>query len=299
MNTVLAVALTSHLVPDAPSISPLVWKELRSLPSTDEPEAVSEFAARQLRPAEAEIVAARLADMERYRSSLAELESAGIFALSESDAQYPQRWIGKLGLRAPSVLFFSGNSELLNERSIGIVGSRDVDPAGSEFAFEVSAAAGELGFVVVSGGARGVDQIAMNSALESSHASVGILADSLLRATETAQREGLLDFGLCCLCSPYSPASGFSVGNAMSRNKLIYAGTAATVVVSSSSGSGGTWAGATEALQNSYCPLIVRSQPSMPEGNVRLLEMGAHALRNPEDLEHLLGTLESGQGTLF
>ena len=48
------------------------------------------------------------------------------------------------------------------------------------------------------------------------------------------------------LLSPYDPQAGFNIGNAMQRNKLIYALADAALVVQSDYGKGGTWAGAIE-----------------------------------------------------
>ena len=60
-------------------------------------------------------------------------------------------------------------------------------------------------------------------------------------------RNLLLD-GQLVLISPYDPSAGFNVGNAMQRNKLIYALADTSLVVSSDLNKGGTWAGAVEQL---------------------------------------------------
>jgi predicted Rossmann fold nucleotide-binding protein DprA/Smf involved in DNA uptake len=53
-----------------------------------------------------------------------------------------------------------------------------------------------------------------------------------------------------CLVTPFSPNAGFSIGAAMGRNRLIYCLADYAIVVASDAESGGTWAGATEALKN-------------------------------------------------
>ena len=73
----------------------------------------------------------------------------------------------------------------------------------------------------------------------------------------------------------------FSAGAAMGRNKLIYALSDVAVVVSSAEGSGGTWAGALEALKGGWVPVVARSGPGVPPGNAALVARGARAL--PED----------------
>ena len=64
----------------------------------------------------------------------------------------------------------------------------------------------------------------------------------------------------------------------MGRNKLIYAASDYSVVVSSDYEKGGTWAGAIEALKAAWCPLFVRSGERVGRGNDELIRKGAHSL---------------------
>jgi DNA processing protein len=75
-----------------------------------------------------------------------------------------------------------------------------------------------------------------------------VLADSLEKTTMNREHRNLLLDGQLVLISPYDPSAGFNVGNAMQRNKLIYALADASLVVSSDLNKGGTWAGAVEQL---------------------------------------------------
>jgi predicted Rossmann fold nucleotide-binding protein DprA/Smf involved in DNA uptake len=47
------------------------------------------------------------------------------------------------------------------------------------------------------------------------------------------------------------------------------------VLVSSASGSGGTWAGALEAMKRDWVPVLVRDSLDAPAGNRALLDLGA------------------------
>src|SRR5439155_14755595 len=107
---------------------------------------------------------------------------------------------------------------------------------------------------------------------------LGVLADSLestIRKTDV--RELVLD-GKLVLVTPYVPTAGFSVGGAMGRNKLIYGLADYAVVVSSDFQTGGTWAGAVEALKAGWCPVFVRDSADVSKGNLELLKLGAAAL---------------------
>ena len=64
----------------------------------------------------------------------------------------------------------------------------------------------------------------------------------------------------------------------MERNKLIYGLAEFAVVVSSDHQTGGTWAGAIEALKAGWGPVLVRDGDSVPRGNKELLKLGARAL---------------------
>jgi predicted Rossmann fold nucleotide-binding protein DprA/Smf involved in DNA uptake len=61
----------------------------------------------------------------------------------------------------------------------------------------------------------------------------------------------------------------------MGRNKLIYGLTDFAVVVSSDFQSGGTWAGAVEALKAGWCPVFARDGAAVPQGNKELIKLGA------------------------
>ena len=75
------------------------------------------------------------------------------------------------------------------------------------------------------------------------------------------------------MCTPYNPDAPFSVGNAMGRNKLIYAMADLTLVVACEPGKGGTWQGATEALEKNFGRIAVWQGPGEGAGNAKLLEL--------------------------
>lgn len=213
--------------------------------------------------------------------ALGRLELLGIQVLTRADANYPVRYRQRLQDSAPLVLFCAGETALLGQRGIAVVGSRRIDEAGQECAAFVGNACGLSGLVLYSGGARGVDTISMNAALEARGTAVGILPDSLEKAIRTPEARAALSRGDLCLASPYSPNAGFSVGAAMSRNKLIYTLADFALVVASDVETGGTWAGASEALKNQWLPVFVLEHPAMPDGNRLLIQKGALPFPHP------------------
>lgn len=210
--------------------------------------------------------------------SVEEWNQSGIWAICRSDPDYPARYKSHLKDKAPPILFGTGERSLLEGGGLAIVGSRNVNAEGDAFAREVAAWCARGGMPVVSGGARGVDQVAMSSALEAGGAVVGVLADTLLRRSVSRDARYALSEGRLLLISPYHPEAGFSVGNAMGRNKLIYALADYGLVVSADYNKGGTWAGAQEELKREPArPVFVRLSGTVPSGNRKLIELGAIA----------------------
>jgi predicted Rossmann fold nucleotide-binding protein DprA/Smf involved in DNA uptake len=220
-----------------------------------------------------------LARIENLLRSVKHLESLDIFHLTRADSDYPERYRARLKDSAPAVLFYSGEKALLGQPGIAIVGSRHLDEAGQECARFVGNACGMSGLVLYSGGAKGVDTLSMDSALEARGTAVGVLAEGLER-TVRGQKEALRR-GDLCLVTPYSPSAGFSVGAAMGRNRLIYTLADYAIVVASDAETGGTWAGATEALKHGWVPVFILEHAKMPEGNKLLLQKGGLPFPHP------------------
>ncbi len=214
----------------------------------------------------------------------------GLWVVSRSDNEiYPQRL--RASRSSPPVLYGAGSATLLSRGGLAIVGSRNADDDALDFTRRVSRTCAEQGIQVVSGGARGVDSEAMLACLDAGGSAVGVRADSLARAVLSRKyREALLDERLA-LVSAYDPASGFDRGNAMGRNKYIYALADHALVVSSAT-EGGTWAGALEALRQGRTPVFVRDTGDIPEGNRKLQDKGAKAFP-PEPWVNLESSLES------
>ncbi len=214
------------------------------------------------------------------------LESLGIWVITRGDKSYPDRLKRKLKERAPIVLYGAGNQKLFTTGSVALVGSRDVDSDGVTFTERLARKCTNDGVTVISGGARGVDQIAQNTAASLGGKCIVVLADSLEASLRRQHiRDSVLNGNLLVVTS-FHPKSPFSVAKAMARNAYVYSLADYAVVVSASLSQGGTWAGATDDLKNRWSPLFVRDTESLP-GNQRLLAMGAL----PIDLE----TVQSNQ----
>ena len=227
---------------------------------------------------DAERVARLLAFAGELSVEIQNLHARGLWAVTRVDELYPPHLRDTLKDKAPAVLFGAGDIQLLQQPGGAVVGSRNIDEAGAAFARAAGSKIVAAKLPVVSGGARGSDRLAMQSALEAGGRAVGALADSLERTARQPDVREFVSDGRLALLTPYAPDAGFSVGAAMGRNKLIYGLAGFAVVVSSDHQTGGTWAGAIEALKADWCPVLVRDGDGVPRGNKELLKLGARAL---------------------
>lgn len=198
--------------------------------------------------------------------------SAGIWIATEDDELYPDR-LRERGNR-PVVVYGVGNPNGGAVPAVTIVGSRDADESDLGTAKRLGGMFASEGFCVVSGGARGVDQAAMQGAASEGGKVIGILPDSLLRQVgRPDSRQGVED-GNLCLFSEVHPEAGFSVAMAMARNRLLYACADLGIVVQSDVKKGGTWAGAETALRDKF-PVYVCSSAVAAK---QLAQLGATEL---------------------
>ena len=197
----------------------------------------------------------------------------GVGVLGRSDAAYPAKLRSRLKALAPPVLFVAGQAELLGSDALCVVGSRDATASGLRFARAMGAACAREGLAVVSGNARGVDQEAMQGALDAGGRAIGILAEALGKAVLAKRnRQAIMD-GALVLASPFSPDARFTVAHAMDRNKYLYGMSLAAIVVDSDV-KGGTWSGAVENNKHGWVPAFIRMGGELREGNSHLARLG-------------------------
>ena len=221
-------------------------------------------------------------------------QTRSIWVVSRADAQYPRRLKARLREDAPAVLYGCGDISLLEQGGLAVVGSRQVDAALIEYTLDIGRLTAKAGKPLISGGAKGIDQAAMRGALEQGGKVCGVLADSLEKTSMNRDHRNLLLDGRIVLASPYDPNAGFNVGNAMQRNKLVYALADAALVVNAETNKGGTWAGAVEQLSKlRLVPIYVRTTGAASEGLQALLQKGALPWPEPKVPDELLDILSS------
>lgn len=216
--------------------------------------------------------------------ALSSWTSAGIWIVSRADERYPTRYKRKLGRSAPPIVYGIGPAALLECGGLAVVGSRQPDLSSQEYTERLGRWAGSTNVQIVSGAARGVDETAMLSSVNAGGTALGVVAESLLKLSMRREfREGILAERLT-LISSFDPDAGFTVGNAMGRNRWVYALADRALVVACSEGRGGTWAGAVEALKRHELVYVRTGNPQRP-GNDALVGHGG--LPAPADFAEL------------
>ena len=201
----------------------------------------------------------------------------GITVLCRSDPLYPKRLLSHLGNRAPPVIYYAGNSTLLTGGGMAYVGARDASNESLDAVRTVVKLYTDRNEPTVSGGARGVDETSMTTALELGGSVIGALSGDLMKTCVKPTYRDALAAGKLLLFTAVDPSVGFTPINAMERNKYIYA-MADTCFVAQSGTDGGTWSGAVEELKRVNHRLVYVFEPAdAPEGNRLLISKGGVA----------------------
>lgn len=168
----------------------------------------------------------------------------------------------------PQQLYCTGNIDLLNERSIGVVGARKNTVYGKNVALMIGRRLAESGLVVTSGLALGIDGYSHEGALEAGGKVIGVLGSGIDHMTPQRNRglmrKALEQGGL--VVSEYPPEEEGFRGNFPARNRIISGLSEALVVVEAGLNSGSliTAKHATEQGRTVYAvPGNINSQTSI------------------------------------
>lgn len=226
--------------------------------------------------------------------SLQKWQNCGIWIITRADPEYPARLKKRLGQKAPPILYGAGNKKILSTKGVAIIGSRDASSDDLDFTFKLGEKLAQSGYSVVSGAARGIDEASMLGSINAEGTTIGVVADTLMQKVLSKKYREAIQNDNLVLISPYYPDARFSAGNAMGRNKYIYALAESSVVIHSGL-KGGTWEGAKENLQKGWVSLFVKRNDDANAGNQKLLEMGGSELKDIDSLDYLFVTNQNSK----
>ena len=167
----------------------------------------------------------------------------GCTPITRVSEAYPLHLRKRLALDSPGVLWARGDTALLAQPMISLVGSRELREENWRFAAEVGRQAALQGYVLVSGNARGSDRTAQESCLAAGGSVISVVADELWKQP---LRENML------YLSEDDFEAAFSAQRALSRNRVIHALGLKTFVAQSSLHTGGTWDGTVKNLNHGW-----------------------------------------------
>jgi len=235
------------------------------------------------------------ADAERELETADRLGAVALFAVEPG---YPPL-LAQIDAPPPMV-YIKGSSELLKRPAVAIVGSRQCSAAGVQLTKLFATLLAEVGFVIVSGLARGIDRAAHEASLKSG--TIAVLAGGIdwIYPPEHAElqthigRDG-------CLITDRPPGLQPRDKDFPRRNRII-AGLAYGVVVIEAAARSGTLVTARYANELGREVFAVPGHPLDPraEGTNRLIKQGATLVTEAEDivsvLRPILGLEERNMG---
>ncbi len=239
--------------------------------------------------------------LDEAEKILIECDDKSIRLVTYADGAYPSR------LRnisdPPALLYYCGTlPDFDNEAVIGVVGSRRCSAYGLLHAKQFSKLIASSGGMVVSGGARGIDSMALRGALDSEMPVACVLGCGVDVVYPPENRELFRQIAVHgCLLSEYRPGTRPDRGNFPVRNRII-SGLALGVLVVEAPERSGALITANLALEQGRDVFAIPGNIGVKscEGSNRLIRDGAIVVENGWEIlreyEHLFpGKLSDGR----
>ena len=177
-------------------------------------------------------------DLDGARKILGKCRKMHIHVLTYGDEHYPP--LLRSLHDAPVVLYYQGMLPQWDAQpAVGIVGTRKATPYGEEMAASLSGQIALCGGLVVSGGAQGIDTVALQSAMDTGNPVVAVLAGGLDRPYPAGNIP--LFHKIClhgCIMSEYPPGTPSISWMFPQRNRIISGISSALLVVEAPARSG-------------------------------------------------------------
>jgi DNA processing protein len=210
-----------------------------------------------------------------------------------SFAQLPEQL--QLITNPPSVLYYRGNPELIHSRCLAVVGSRRPSPAGVENAQWFSRVIAASDVTIISGMARGIDQVAHETALKVSGQTIAVMGCGLdhpypMKGSEVLN--AIISQGL--QLSEFVPNQGISRWQFPRRNRLISGLSQGVLVVEAALKSGSLVTANLAAEQGRQVFAIPGDiQNPMISGCHHLIREGGQLVSSPQEVLSALYWLDS------
>lgn len=213
-----------------------------------------------------------------------------IYEINETDRLYPQKLL-QIKDR-PNKIYVVGNIELLNNKSIAIVGSRISSTYGEYYAAKFAKEISKKGITIISGLAKGIDTVAHQNSKQEKGRTIAVLGCGFNhvypKENEELFNEIIEDGG--CIVSQYSPNTDINLKEVPFRNRIISALSDGVLIVEARhrSGSGVTAKYAFEQNKKVFC-LPNQIGVTTGVGTNNLIKEGAILVTNPNEILTQIG----------
>jgi DNA processing protein len=197
---------------------------------------------------------------------------------------------------APLMLYVKGRAELLSQRSIAVVGSRNASRQGVLNAQRMAQALSDAGLTIVSGLALGIDAAAHAGGLNGPGSTVAVLgtgADRIYPARNGALARRIAEQG--CMVCEYPLGTPPSRDNFPRRNRII-SGLARAVLVVEAAAESGSLITARLALEQGRDVYAIPGSihATLSKGCHKLIREGAKLVESAEDVLSAMQMLADG-----
>ena len=192
----------------------------------------------------------------------------------------------------PVVLYYRGEFSELDDRAIGVVGTRKITGYGRTVTEKFASELSEAGFTIVSGLARGVDTASHWAAIKSEGRTIACLGGGVNKIfpSENINLASQISNGRGVVCSEYPPEYPSLSGNFPARNRVI-AGLSIAILVTEAAEDSGSLITANLALNEGREVYAIPGPitSSLSEGPSALIKKGAKLVTSVNDILDDLG----------
>lgn len=205
--------------------------------------------------------------------------------IQKEDKTYPQKLLKIKD--SPNQLYVEGNINLLNQKSIAIVGSRVATDYGKNCAKLFSAQLSNQGFTIISGLAVGIDSIAHIYSMEEQGKTIAVLGsgfDNIYPEENYYLYKKILEND-GCIITEYPPETPKSKENFPKRNRIISGLSIGVLLVEAKYGSGGAITAKLAIKQGKelFC-IPNRIDEKTGYSTNLLIKQGANLVTSPQDI---------------
>lgn len=213
-----------------------------------------------------------------------------IYEINEMDKLYPKKLL-QIKDR-PNKVYAVGNIELLNNKSIAIVGSRISTTYGEYYAAKFAKEISKKGITIISGLAKGIDTVAHQNSKQEKGKTIAVLGCGFNHVYPKENEElfnEIIENG-GCIVSQYSPDTDINLKEVPFRNRIISALSEGVLIVEARhrSGSGVTAKYAFEQNKKVFC-LPNQIGVTTGVGTNNLIKEGAILVTNPNEILTQIG----------